>query len=66
MTWQGPYCVIRKHGPVTYEIHHPDTGKATQVYHFNLLKQYKEPPSKPEMSLLIRKFEKDEDVDQTE
>ncbi len=45
MKWQGPYTVVCKMGPVTYEIHHPDKGKATQTYHINLLKEWKEPPS---------------------
>ncbi len=50
MKWQGPYTVVRKMGPVTYEIHHPDKGKATQTYHIDLLKEWKEPISKPETS----------------
>lgn len=29
-------------GPVTYEVAHPDKGKASQVYHINLLKEWKE------------------------
>lgn len=29
--WQGPYSVVRKMGPVTYEIHHPDKGKSKQT-----------------------------------
>ncbi|KAJ8410034.1 hypothetical protein AAFF_G00210750 [Aldrovandia affinis] len=40
--WQGPFKVVRKAGPVTYEVAHPDKGKATQVYHVNLLKEWKE------------------------
>ncbi|XP_055367899.1 uncharacterized protein LOC129604626 [Betta splendens] len=44
--WQGPYTVVRKMGPVTYEVHHPDKGKAKQTYHVNLLKEWKESPEK--------------------
>ncbi len=56
--WQGPYTVVRKMGPVTYEVHHPDKGKARQTYHVNLLKEWKVPPGKgPETSLLVRKVE---------
>lgn len=40
--WQGPYVITRKMGPVTYEVHHPDKGKKTQVYHVNLMKEWKE------------------------
>uniref|UniRef100_A0A3Q1EX45 Gypsy retrotransposon integrase-like protein 1 n=2 Tax=Acanthochromis polyacanthus TaxID=80966 RepID=A0A3Q1EX45_9TELE len=40
--WQGPYVVIRRMGPVTYEIHHPERKRAKQTYHVNLLKEWKE------------------------
>lgn len=66
MKWQGPYTVVRKMGPVTYEIHHPDKGKSVQTYHINLLKEWKEPPSKPETSLLIREVEDDQEDEQPE
>ncbi len=60
--WQGPYTVVRKMGPVTYEVHHPDKGKARQTYHVNLLKEWKVPPGKgPETSLLVRKVEVEEE-----
>lgn len=53
--WQGPYLVVRKIGPITYEIHHPDKRKTLQTYHVSLLKEWKELPSKtPETALLIR------------
>ncbi|KAL0152831.1 hypothetical protein M9458_051871 [Cirrhinus mrigala] len=44
--WQGPYTVVCKMGPVTYEVHHPDKGKTRQTYHVNLLKEWKVPPGK--------------------
>lgn len=66
MKWQGPYSVVRKMGPVTYEIHHSDKGKATQTCHINLLKEWKEPPNKPESSLLIREVEEDQEDKQPE
>ncbi|XP_053873204.1 uncharacterized protein LOC128831095, partial [Malaclemys terrapin pileata] len=40
--WQGPYEVVRKVGPVTYEINQPDRRKKNQRYHVNLLKPWKE------------------------
>ncbi|KAJ8397093.1 hypothetical protein AAFF_G00011470 [Aldrovandia affinis] len=40
--WQGPFKVVRKVEPVTYEVSHSDKGKATQIYHVNLLKEWKE------------------------
>lgn len=40
--WQGPYLILRKMGPVTHEVHHPDKKKPKQTYHMNLLKAWKE------------------------
>ena len=40
--WQGPFPVLRQVGPVTYEVSHPGKGKASQVYHINLLKEWKD------------------------
>eukprot|EP00064_Thunnus_orientalis_P016885 superscaffoldBa00003444_g16958 len=52
--WQGPYTILRKMGPVTYEIHHPVKKKAKQIYHVNLLKEWKEAPVQvPVASLLV-------------
>lgn len=60
--WQGPYTVVRKMGPVTYEIHHPDKRKSHQTYHVNLLKEWKETPNKtPERSLMLRKVDDEEE-----
>ncbi|KAJ8371920.1 hypothetical protein AAFF_G00298720 [Aldrovandia affinis] len=70
--WQGPFKVVRKAGPVTYEVAHPDKGKATQVYHVNLLKEWKERSVESTASeektiktaLMVRRIEEeDEDVD---
>lgn len=52
--WQGPYEVVRKMGPVTYEIHHPDKGKAKQTYHINLFKELKDPPVKQAMMPMVK------------
>ncbi len=60
--WQGPYTVVRKMGPVTYEIHHPDKRKSHQTYHVNLLKEWKETPNEtPERSLMVRKVDDEEE-----
>ncbi|KAL2103054.1 hypothetical protein ACEWY4_002222 [Coilia grayii] len=36
--WQGPFEVLRKMGPVTYQISMPGRRKPQQVFHINLLK----------------------------
>ena len=41
-TWQGPYEVIRRLGPVDYEIYMPDKTKKKGIFYVNLLKEWKE------------------------
>ncbi|KAL2083734.1 hypothetical protein ACEWY4_021507 [Coilia grayii] len=38
--WQGPYEVLRKMGPVTYEVVMLDRRRPKQVFHVNLLKEW--------------------------
>ncbi|XP_075769237.1 uncharacterized protein LOC112544884 [Pelodiscus sinensis] len=38
--WQGPFRVIRKLGPVDYEVRVDGNRRATQIYHVNLLKKW--------------------------
>ncbi|XP_026005285.1 uncharacterized protein LOC113010452 [Astatotilapia calliptera] len=53
--WQGPYIVLRRMGPVTYEIHHPGKKKPKQTYHVNLLKEWVEQPRPaPREALMAR------------
>ncbi len=39
-TWQGPYTVLEKIGPVTYCVRQPGRRRAEQLYHINLLKKW--------------------------
>ncbi|KAL1263246.1 hypothetical protein QQF64_005985 [Cirrhinus molitorella] len=39
-TWQGPYTVLEKIGPVTYRLQQPGKRRAEQLYHINLLKKW--------------------------
>ncbi len=39
-TWQGPYTVLERIGPVTYRVRQPGRRKAEQLYHVNLLKKW--------------------------
>ncbi|XP_038123256.1 uncharacterized protein LOC119795417 isoform X2 [Cyprinodon tularosa] len=48
--WQGPYTVIKRAGPVTYEIACPEKQKSKQLLHVNLLKEYHE-RNVPEMDV---------------
>ncbi|KAL1274384.1 hypothetical protein QQF64_027198 [Cirrhinus molitorella] len=39
-TWQGPYTVIERIGPVTYRLRQPGKRREEQLYHINLLKRW--------------------------
>uniref|UniRef100_A0A9J7ZFV4 Gypsy retrotransposon integrase-like protein 1 n=1 Tax=Cyprinus carpio carpio TaxID=630221 RepID=A0A9J7ZFV4_CYPCA len=39
-TWQGPYTVTEKVGPVTYRVRQPGRRREDQLYHINLLKRW--------------------------
>ncbi|KAL1248867.1 hypothetical protein QQF64_022185 [Cirrhinus molitorella] len=39
-SWQGPYTVTEKVGPITYRIRQPGKRKENQLYHVNLLKRW--------------------------
>lgn len=40
--WQGPYKVIRRTGPVDYEVETPDKKEKRKIFHVNLLKKWQE------------------------
>ncbi|KAL0149631.1 hypothetical protein M9458_055158 [Cirrhinus mrigala] len=39
-SWQGPYTVLEKLGPVTYRVRQPGKRQTEQLYHINLLKKW--------------------------
>ena len=45
--WQGPYEVVEQVGPVNYRVRQPGRRKPTQLYHVNLLKQWRADPAPP-------------------
>ncbi|KAK5854605.1 hypothetical protein PBY51_004785 [Eleginops maclovinus] len=55
--WQGPFVVTRRVGDVDYELVRSDRGGATQIYHVNLLKTWREVAS---ASLATTVIERDE------
>ena len=55
--WQGPYEVVEAVGPVNYRVRQPGRRKPTQLYHINLLKQWRgsgDPPVPPPLALMAR------------
>jgi hypothetical protein len=57
--WQGPYEVVRKMGPVTYEINLPGRRKPRRTFHVNLLKEWHERP--PELQLRVQAVAEEEE-----
>ena len=45
--WQGPYEVMEQVGSVNYRVRQPGRRKPTQLYHVNLLKQWRADPAPP-------------------
>ncbi|KYO27729.1 hypothetical protein Y1Q_0005283 [Alligator mississippiensis] len=41
--WQGPFTVVRQVGPVDYKLLKPGHRRERQIYHVNLLKEWKTP-----------------------
>ncbi len=39
-SWQGPYTVTERTGPVTYRVRQPGRRKADQLYHVNLMNKW--------------------------
>ncbi len=39
-TWQGPYTVLERIGPVMYRVRQPGRRRTEQLYHINLLKKW--------------------------
>ena len=55
--WQGPYEVVERVGEVNYRVRQPGRRKPTQLYHVNILKQWRggaDPPEPAPMALAAR------------
>ncbi|XP_061764252.1 uncharacterized protein K02A2.6-like [Nerophis ophidion] len=57
--WQGPFVVTRRVGDVDYEVRRSDLGGATQIYHLNLLKGWREAEPEP-VSMVMGEAESEE------
>lgn len=60
--WQGPYEVLRKMGPVTYEVAMPDRRKPRQVFHINLLKEWVSRPEPVSNAMWARAVPEEEEL----
>lgn len=61
--WQGPFKVLRKLGPVTYEVATPGQKRTKWTLHVNLLKEWSDRPRDAAGVFLIRKVEDEEEVE---
>ncbi len=59
--WQGPYEILRKVGPVNYELYLPDRRKKNQVFHINLLKPWQDRSGPLSDQLFARKIDEEEE-----
>lgn len=60
--WQGPYTVLRKLGPTTYEIEMPERRKPKQTFHINLLKAWRTRETPASQHMFVYAVEEEEDV----
>lgn len=59
--WQGPFKVLRKMGPTTYEIATPHHRKKKQTFHVNLLKEWHSRADQVSQQLWVCSVKKEED-----
>uniref|UniRef100_A0A3B3Q5E6 Integrase catalytic domain-containing protein n=1 Tax=Paramormyrops kingsleyae TaxID=1676925 RepID=A0A3B3Q5E6_9TELE len=59
--WQGPFRVLRKMGPATYEISMPQHRRKKQTFHVNLLKEWHSKGDSVSQQLLVRSVKGEED-----
>lgn len=59
--WQGPYEVVRKMGPATYEIDLPGRRKPRQTFHVNLLKEWHERDEEAGLQLRVQAVMEEEE-----
>ncbi|KAI3377106.1 hypothetical protein L3Q82_000303 [Scortum barcoo] len=59
--WQGPYTVLKKLSPTTYEIEMLERRNPKQTFHINLLKEWKTREIPPQQQMFVRRMEEEED-----
>ncbi|XP_038133737.1 uncharacterized protein LOC119778540 [Cyprinodon tularosa] len=60
--WQGPFEVLRKTGPTTYQVSTPGLQRGSRVLHVNLLKEWVPRKENESEVLLIHRVEEEEEV----
>lgn len=62
--WQGPFEVMRKLGPTTYEVSTPGQLRSSKVLHINLLKEWVERIEHKADAMLIRRVPEEDEADE--
>ncbi|XP_016533291.1 uncharacterized protein LOC103146684 [Poecilia formosa] len=62
--WQGPYEVVRKIGPATYEVSTPGQLRPSRALHINLLKEWVQRVEHKADALLIRRVAEEDEVEE--
>ncbi|XP_043958900.1 uncharacterized protein LOC122823389 [Gambusia affinis] len=60
--WQGPFEVLRKIGPTTYQVSTPGFHRGSRVLHVNLLKEWVPRKENETEVLLIHRVDEEEEV----
>lgn len=60
--WQGPFEIMKKLGPTTYQVSTPGQPRSSRVLHINLLKEWVQRPERKEV--MIRSVLEEEEVDE--
>ena len=60
--WQGPFTVIRRVGPIDYEIERLRRQKKNNIFHINMLKLWRDNERSVRMALLAEGKEDEEDT----
>ena len=62
--WQGPFEVLKKLGPTTYQLATPGQAHPTRVLHINLLKEWVQRPEKRTEVMLVKRVLEEEEGDE--
>ena len=62
--WQGPFEILRKLGPTTYQVSTPEQPHSSKTLHINLLKEWVQRPERRAEVMLIRDVREEDEVEE--
>lgn len=60
--WLGPYSVLRKLNPTTFEIEMPERRNPKQMFYINLLKEWKTQEVPPQQQMFVWTVAEEDDI----